>query len=157
MDQDIKTKVYFAEITEEQAHFSAKFPYQNAIGALLYLSINTRPYLSYSVEVLARHRINPNLKAYQAVIRVLKFLRSTPDIGVEFKNNELDLHAFWDADWAGDHDSRQSITDYLMFATKGLIAWQSKLQAMVAASTMEADLMAVFNAVQECVWVKGGN
>ena len=119
-------------MTEEQARFAARFPYQNAIGALLYFFINTRPDSSYSVGVLARHCINTIFKACQAVLRVLTFLRSTPDIGIELKNNELDLHAYSDADWAG-------------------IAWQSKLQTTVAASTMEAEYMAAFNAIQEYV------
>ena len=156
MDRDIKiTKTDLEDMTEEQARFAARFPYQNAIGALLYLSINTRPDLSYSVGVLARHCINPSFKACQAVLRVLTFLRSTPDMGIEFKNSELDLHAYSDADWAGDHDSRRSTTGYVVFAAGGPIAWQSKLQTTVAASTMEAEYMAAFNAIQECVWVKG--
>ena len=81
-------------MTEEQARFVARFPYQNTIGALLYLSINTRSDLSYSVGVLARHCISPSFKTCQAVIRVLTFLHSTTDVGIEFKNTELDLHAY---------------------------------------------------------------
>ena len=80
----------FVEMTREQADFAARFLY---VAVLLYLSINTTPYLSYSVRVLARHCINPSLKACQAVIRVLTFLCNTPDIGIEFRNNELDIHA----------------------------------------------------------------
>ena len=42
-----------------------------------------------------------------------------------------------------------------MFAAGGSIAWQSKSQTTVVASTMEAEYMAAFNAIQEFVWVKG--
>ena len=43
MDRDIKiTKADLEEIPEKQAHFAAKYPYQNAINALLYLSNSTR-------------------------------------------------------------------------------------------------------------------
>ena len=111
--------------------------------------------MSYSVGVLARHCINPSFKVCQAVIRILTLLRSTTEIGIEFRNNELNLHAYSDADWAGDHESRRSSTGYVVFAAGGRIAWQSKLQTTVAASTMEAKYMAAFNAIQECVWVKG--
>ena len=107
--------------------------------------------MSYSVGVLARHCINPSFKACQAFIRVLLFLRSTTDIGIEFRNNELDLHAYSDADWAGDHDSRRSTTGYVVFAAGGPIAWQSKLQTTVTASTMKVEYMAAFSAIQECV------
>ena len=93
MDRDIKiTKVDFAEMTREQAHIVATFLYQNAIGALLYLSVNTRPDLPYSVGILARHCINPSFKACQAVVRIISSQRSMTDIGIEFRNNELDPH-----------------------------------------------------------------
>ncbi len=34
-------------------------------------------------------------------------------------------------------------------------AWQSKLQSTVAGSTMEAEYMAAFSAIQELIWIKG--
>ena len=93
----------------------------------MYLSINTRPDLSYSVGVLARHCINPSFKACQAVLGVLTLLRSTPDVDIriEFQNNELGLYAFSDADCARDHDSRGSVTGYVVFVAGGTIAWQN--------------------------------
>ena len=78
---------------------------------MLYLSINTRPDFSYSVGLLARNCINPSFKAYQAVLRMLTFLRSTPNIGIEFKNNDLELHAYSDADWRGGGGSRFEAID----------------------------------------------
>ena len=42
--------------------FLIRFPYQNAIGALLYLSISIKPDLSYSVRVLANNCINSIFK-----------------------------------------------------------------------------------------------
>ena len=55
----------------------------------------------------------------------------------------------------GVYDSRRSTTGYVVFAAGGPIARQSKLQTTVAASIMEAEYMAAFSAIQECVWVKG--
>ena len=125
MDRDIKiTKIDYEEMTERQAQFASRFPYQNVIGALLYLAINTRPDISYSVGVLARHCISPSFKACQAVVRVLMYIRSTAHIGIEYYDRDLDLHAYSDADWAGDLDSRRSTTGYVVFAAGGPIAWQ---------------------------------
>ena len=125
-------------MTEEQTQFAARFPYQNAIGAILFLSINTRPDLSYSVGLLTRHCIDPSFKACQAVLKMLTLLRSTPDIRLDFNNNELNLDVYSDANWAGDHDSRQVTTGYVVIAARGPMTCQLKLQTTVAASTMEA-------------------
>ena len=42
-----------------------------------------------------------------------------------------------------------------MYAAGGPIAWQSKLQSTVAVSTMEAEYMSAFVAIQELIWFKG--
>ena len=42
-----------------------------------------------------------------------------------------------------------------MYAAGGPIIWQSKLQSTVAVSTMEAEYMAAFGAIQELIWIKG--
>jgi len=156
MERDLKlTKTESRDMTLDEAEYAMKFPYQNIVGALLYLSINTRPDIAYAVGVLSRFCKTPNYRACKALIRVLIYLRGTIDVGITFSGSTLDLHAFSDADWAGDLDSRRSTTGYVLYAAGGPISWQSKLQCTVAASTMEAEYMAAFHAIQECVWVKG--
>ena len=65
------------------------------------------------------------------------------------------MYAYSDADWAGDLDTRRSTTGYVIYAAGGPIAWQSKLQSTIAVSTMEAEYMAAFGAIQELIWTKG--
>ena len=156
MERDLKlTKTEGKDMTLKEAEYAMKFPYQNIVGALLYLSINTRSDIAYAVGVLSRFCKTPNYRACKALIRVLIYLRGTLNVGITFSGSKLDLHAFSDADWAGDLDSRRSTTGYVLYAAGGPISWQSKLQCTVAASTMEAEYMAAFHAIQECVWVKG--
>ncbi len=55
MEQDLKLQKSEADsMTDQQMDYVERFPYQNVVGALLYLSINSRPDISYSVGVLAR-------------------------------------------------------------------------------------------------------
>ena len=51
----------------------------------------------------------------------------------------MDFHGFCDSDWAGDQDTRRSTTGFLAFMAGGPIAWQSRLQTTIAASSMEAE------------------
>ena len=154
MERDLKLRKN-EHMTQKQLNYVHAFPYQNIIGALLYLSINTRPDISYSVGVLARYCVSPTYRACKAIIRILSYLRSTIDVDIKFRAESLNILGYSDADWAGDLDSRRSTTGYVVYAGGGPIAWQSKLQPTVAASTMEAEYMAAFFAIQELVWVKG--
>ena len=99
--------------------------------------------------------ITPTYRACIALIRLRIYLRATIEVGITFSESTLNLHAFSDTDWAGDLDSRCSTTGYILYAAGGPISWNSKLQPAVAISTMEAEYIAAFHVIQECVWVKG--
>jgi hypothetical protein len=156
MEKDLKLRKSEAQsMSVQQTEFVERFPYQNIVGALLYLSINTRPDISYAVGVLARFSKFPNFRACKAVLRVLIYLRGTAERGIRYTGDDLNVYAYSDADWAGDLDSRRSTTGYVVYAAGGPIAWQSKLQTTIAVSTMEAEYMAAFGAIQELIWTKG--
>ena len=156
MEKDIKLRKFEANMmSDSQREYVENFPYQNIVGALLYLSINTRPDISYAVGVLARFSKNPNYRACKALLRVLIYLRATAERGIRYTGDDLRVYAYSDADWAGDLNSRRSTTGYVVYAAGGPIAWQSKLQTTIAVSTMEAEYMAAFGAIQELIWTKG--
>ena len=156
MERELKLRKFERlSMNEKQKAYVSEFPYQNIVGALLYLALNTRPDISYAVGVLARFNTYPNFRACKALVRLLIYLRSTPKVGIQFRNDDLNLFAYSDADWAGDLDTRRSTTGYIVYAAGGPIAWQSKLQSTIAVSTMEAEYNSAFAAIQELIWLKG--
>ncbi len=60
----------------------------------------------YPVGVLARFSKAPTFRACKALIRVLIYLRTTADRGIQFSGTDLNLLGYPDDDWAGDLDSR---------------------------------------------------
>lgn len=64
------------------------------------------------------------------------------------------LQGYTDADWQGDLDDRKSTSGYLFTLAGGAISWSSKKQDSVALSSMEAEYIAVSEAVKEAVWLK---
>lgn len=87
------------------------FPYRQAIGSLMYLMVGSRPDIIYIVGMLSRFMEQPRLEHWNAVRRVLKYLRGTTNYGITFSCNLQDarLVAYSDADFAGDIDKRLTL------------------------------------------------
>ena len=64
------------------------------------------------------------------------------------------LQGFVDADYAGNIDTRKSLTGYLFTVFGGAVSWKA-VQSVVAFSTTEAEYMAMTEAVKEVIWLKG--
>jgi hypothetical protein len=151
LERDLKlSKRDFGDMTTSQIELVRDFPYQNVIGALLYLAIHTRPDLAYVVNYLSRFNHQPTFKACKALIRVLVYLRDSKSKGLVFDSDDLDLTCLSGSDWAGDVDTRRSTS-----GARAPIARMSKLQPVIAVSSMEAEYIAAFYAMQEIIWIKG--
>eukprot|EP00253_Pinus_taeda_P028759 PITA_28759 len=97
---------------------------------------------------------------------VFRYLRGTSDYGLCYQGRPgldrvLDIHGFFDADWAGDLDQRRSTSGYVFNLFGGAVSWMSKKQSVVALSTIEAEYMAATHAskkqfgCRDCVQVWG--
>ena len=76
--------------------------YRGMIGSLLYLTAN-RPDFQFSVCLCARFQTNPKESHLIAVKRIFRYLFETVNIGLWYpKGCEFTLHAFLDADKAGE-------------------------------------------------------
>jgi hypothetical protein len=143
------------DMTEEHDADVRSYPYRQVVGSLIYLAMYTKPEISYAVGVLSRFNDKKTTAACELATHLLRYLNGQRLCMIEFKGSELDLHAFSDADWAGDILTRRSTTGYIIFAAGGPISWQSKLQTTVATSSMESEYMAMYAGMQELVWIRG--
>jgi hypothetical protein len=66
---------------------------------------------------------------------------------------ELEMELYSDSDYAGDRNTRKSTTGTVATLCGSAISWQSKLQRTVAQSTMEAEYVAMAQAVKEALWL----
>lgn len=116
-------------------------PYSAAVGALLHAAIYSRPDIAFATSVLTRFNSNPGQAHWNGVKRVLRYLKATASLALALGGSSDDpqLLAYSDADWAGDQDDRRSTTGCMVLFGNGIVAWQSKKQATVAMSTMEAE------------------
>ena len=123
------------------------------MGSLQYLSF-TRPDIAYSVNKLSQFMHCPTDEHWQAVKRVLRYLAGTLSHGILFRRDTpLSLHAYSDADWAGDTDDFISTNAFILYIGATPIAWSSKKQTGVARSSTEAEYRVVANTAAELRWV----
>lgn len=136
---------------EEQVN---KDQYQRLVGKLIYLS-HTRPDIAFAVSVVSQFMHNPGVQHFDAVKRVLRYLKGTPGKGLLFRKNEfLGVEVYTDADWAGSVTDRRSTSGYCTFVGGNLVTWRSKKQSVVARSSAEAEFRAVALGICEILWIK---
>lgn len=141
-------------VTDKQISFVDTFPYAEIVGSVLYLACVSRPDIMYAVGVLTRHLKSPTYLSCKAAVHLLKYLSTHPNVGISYSGNVLGLHVFTDSDWASDKDTRRSTSGIVVIMAGGLVSWYSKLQSIVAASSMEAEYISCFYAIQEIVWIR---
>ena len=125
---------------------NSKFPYKEAIGALLYLSTRTRPDTAQAVSMLARHSADPTSENWRDVKRKFRYLKGTESYGLQFRKGDLMLPeevAFSDADWAGDKANRKSTSGFVVKVNGNSVAWMSKKQSSTALYSTEAEQIAL--------------
>ncbi|XP_021822133.1 uncharacterized protein LOC110763616 [Prunus avium] len=112
--------------------------YRSIVGALQYLTF-TRPNLCYVVNTLVK--------------RILRYIHGTLDHGLTFTSGSWDLHAYSDADWASNVNTRRSTTGFVVFLGNNPVSWQSKKPTSVSRSSTEAEYRALANITANSAWV----
>ena len=112
--------------------------YQRVVRKLLYATI-TRPDISYAVQVLSQFMQAPKRSHWDAAMRVIKYLKGTAGQGIWLQSKPANELSCWcDSDWVAYHNTRRSITGYVVKFGESLVSWKSKKQQTVSRSSVEA-------------------
>lgn len=151
---DPAQKLSIQMLTEDDSN-NHNIPYQEGVGSLLYVAQCTRPDIAFSVNDVSRFNSNFGNAHWNAVKRIMRYLKGTIDLKLKFTYGiSNDICGYSDADWASDIDKRRSCTGFLFTLSGGAITWMSKRQATIALSTTEAEYMALSAATQEALWLR---
>ena len=108
------------------------------------------------MQALSRHLQGPNESHFIAAKRILRYLKGTSELGLNYKANEKGtiIEGYADSDWASDKDTRRSVTAYVFTLGGAAVSWGSKLQPTVALSSSESEYMAASAAAQEAIHLR---
>jgi hypothetical protein len=130
--------------------------YKQMIGSLMYMTA-TRPDLTYAVSLISRFMEAPTELHYQAVRKILHYLKGTLDYGLFYKKKKSERHelvGFSDSDYAGDVDDRKSTSGYVFLLSGVAVSWSSKKQLVVTLSTTEAEFIAAASCACQGIWLR---
>jgi hypothetical protein len=130
--------------------------YRTGTGMLLYCIKHSRPDIANAVRELSKCLSRPNEAAYKEMLRVIKYVHDTPDLGLRMEptvKDEWEVKVYSDSDWAGDKDSRKSVSGYILFLCNVPVCWRSKSQAAISLSSSEAEMYALTEAVKEIPFI----
>jgi hypothetical protein len=137
---------------EEGEHMDQK-EYQSMIGSLLYLTA-TRTDIQFSVCLCARFQASPRTSHRQAIKRIFRYLRHTPNFGLWYSvSSSLALHCSLDADFVGCRLERKSTSGTCQFLGPSLVSGSFRKQSSVAQSTTEAEYVAATSCCSQLLWI----
>ncbi|KAL0370961.1 UNVERIFIED_CONTAM: Retrovirus-related Pol polyprotein from transposon RE2 [Sesamum angustifolium] len=98
-----------------------------------------RPDISFAVGLVSQFMDKPRSVHWEAAIRILKYIKTSPGRGLLFKQHgHVKIEAYSDADYAGSKD-RKSTSGYCTYVGGNLVTWRSKKQTTVARSSAQAE------------------
>jgi hypothetical protein len=136
-------------------------PYSQAVGALMYAAMGTRPDIIYSTTALSQFLQCPTRPHWMALKRVLRYLKGTQQAQLLYHptadsaQNPLAVQGYSDSDWGNDVNDRRSVTGWVFLLYGCAVSWQSRKQRSTALSSVEAEYMATASAVKEAIWWRG--
>nr|KYP53194.1 Retrovirus-related Pol polyprotein from transposon TNT 1-94 [Cajanus cajan] len=92
---------------------------------------------------------------WKAVKKVLRYLQGTKNHMLTYRRSDhLEVIGYTDSDFASCMDTRKSTFIYVYLLDGGAISWKSAKQSVIAASTMEAEFVACFEATVQANWLR---
>jgi hypothetical protein len=135
--------------------------YQSLIGSLMYLMLGTRPDIAFAVGKFARYAHDPSRAHFKALGRVFAYVNGTLGFALKYTRHEGNFFhpdGFCDADYAGELGlppiRRKSTAAYCFSMAGGVFSWMSKLEPVIATSTMEAEYIAMYMAARQGIWIR---
>ncbi|GJQ87252.1 hypothetical protein Trydic_g20280 [Trypoxylus dichotomus] len=119
MEPGLKLEKYEGEDRKE-------LPYQKLIGSLMYLSIATRPDISFAVSYFSQFNLCYGGAHWTAAKRILRYLRGTKNVYLIYKRTGKPIIGLAYVDWTSWAIDRRSHTGYCFMYAGGSLSRESR-------------------------------
>ena len=126
---------------------------------MLILVKHTRPDIANAVRALSKLLDYVTPSATKELRQFIKFVLDTRELGLKVEpvrighNNNVYIKVFCDSDYAGDKETRVSVSGYILYLCNVTVAWRSKAQKSVILSSSEAELVSSSKAAKEVKFI----
>jgi len=114
----------------------------------------SKPDIAYVVGRLSRYTQCPNQEHWDALARLMRYLRDSMDYAIEYSGFPAVLEGYNDANWISDSNETKITSGYVFTLGGGAITWKSVRQTIIARSPMEFEFLALEMADSEVEWLK---
>ena len=144
---------------DDEAHHYLQKGYRSTLGHLIYIASTTRPDTRQSIAVLARYSQRPGKKAFEALMKHVRFLKGTRHWRLTYYGHatkpvpweHIRAKVWVDADHASCPETRKSYTgiavhigvasgDGVGACPGGAVQWHCKRQGLATGSTTNATI-----------------
>ncbi|KAA0047551.1 hypothetical protein E5676_scaffold909G00030 [Cucumis melo var. makuwa] len=126
-----------------------QFEYASIIDSLRYAADYTRLDIAYVVGLLCRFTSRPSLEHWNAIERVMRYLKKTQNLRLHYYKFIVVLEGYSDVDWNSLSDDSKVTSGYIFNITGGAVAWKSKKHTILAQLTMESEMIELATASQK--------
>ena len=128
---------------------------------MLWLMKHSRPDICNATREASKVMDSATMADYKYLLRIIKYILSTKDRKLKFSVAEIkegginwEVVAFTDSDFAGDKDTRRSVTGFIIYFMGCAISWRSRSQKSVALSSTEVEYYGISDVVTELLFIK---
>ena len=125
MDHQVCLSTEQAPVSVADCAIMRDIPYREAIGALNWAALATRPDIAFTVATVAHFANNPGPAHWEAVKRIFRYLSGTRDLWLTYGEESSPLAGYADANGSMAKD-RRAISGYVFLIDGGAVSWSSK-------------------------------
>jgi reverse transcriptase-like protein len=152
MDTSTRLTIEQAPASIAEHTIMCDIPYCEAVGALNWAALATRPNIAFAVVTVACFAANPSPAHWDAVKRIYRYLAGTRDLWLSYGETRRALEGYADVDGSMAED-RRAITGYAFLIDGGAVLWSSKRQEIVSLSMTKSEYVAAMHGMKEALWL----
>jgi hypothetical protein len=139
------------ELFEVGSMLEDKKLYQNLIGQLNSLTLNTRYDVSYAVNQLAQKAQNPLKEHLNVAKRLILYLRDSAENSLVYQKgpgNKFTVEAFCDASFSRTEDCKSTV-GFIVLINNNVYKYRSKKLKFITDSVCETEYMSIYFVLKE--------